>query len=56
MAETAPMTSYVGKKHPMAHRKPPARTVFKKKKATTGGTKHSGSIRTSGPGGMGGGA
>jgi len=55
MAESAPMTSYVGKKHPMSHRKPPARTVFKKKKATTGGTKHSGSIRTSGPGGMGGG-
>ncbi len=48
MAETAPMKSYVGKKHPMSYRKPPAKTVFKKKKATTGGTKHSGSISTSG--------
>ncbi len=47
MAESAPVTSYVSKKHPMAHRKPPAKTVFKKKKATTGGTKHSGSISTS---------
>lgn len=50
MAETAPMTTYAGRKrkHPLANRKPPAKTVFKKKKATTGGTKHSGSISTSG--------
>ena len=47
MAESAPMKSYVGKRHPASHRKPPAKTVFKKKKATTGGTKHSGSISTS---------
>ena len=47
MAETAMVTSYVGKKHPAGYRKPPAKTVFKKKKATTGGTKHSGSINTS---------
>lgn len=54
MAESAPMKTYAGK-HPAGRRKPPAKTVFKKKKATTGGTKHSGSIKTSGPGGMGGG-
>jgi hypothetical protein len=44
------MTTYAGKKrrHPASYRKPPAQTVFKKKKATTGGTKHSGSIKTSG--------
>jgi len=50
MAETAPVTSYAGakkKRHPASYRKPPAKTVFKKKKATTGGTKHSGSINTS---------
>lgn len=52
MAETAMVTTYVkgGKKrrHPASYRKPPARTVFKKSKSTTGGTKHSGSITTSG--------
>ena len=52
MAEIAPMTTYAGpkkfKRHPASYRKPPARTVFKKRKATTGGTKHSGSISTSG--------
>lgn len=55
MAESAPVTTYVkgGKKrrHPASYRKPPAKTVFKKRKATTGGTKHSGSIKTS-SGGM----
>jgi len=48
MAESAPMKTYAGKRHPASYRKPPAKTVFKKKKATTGGTKHSGSITTSG--------
>jgi len=52
MAETAPVTSYApsGKKkrHPMSRPKP-AKTVFKKRKATTGGTKHgSDGISTSG--------
>ena len=54
MAETAMVTTYVkgGKRrHPASYRKPPAKTVFKTiKKATTGGTKHSGSISTSGGG------
>jgi len=50
MAETAPMKTYAGKRHPASYRKPPARTVFKKSKSTTGGTKHSGSISTSGGG------
>jgi hypothetical protein len=48
------MTTYVGgkkRRHPASYRKPPAQTVFKKRKATTGGTKHSGSIKTS-SGGM----
>jgi len=49
MAEIAPVKSYVGaKRHPAGYRKPPALTPFKKKKASTGGTKHSGSIKTSG--------
>jgi hypothetical protein len=54
VAETATMTTYVGgkkRRHPASYRKPPARTVFKKSKSTTGGTKHSGSIKTS-SGGM----
>lgn len=50
MAEMAPVKSYAGRRNP-AKRKAPAKTVFKKKKATTGGTKHSGSINTGGGGG-----
>jgi len=50
MAESAPVTTYVkgGKRrHPASYRKPPHKTVFKKSRSTTGGTKHSGSISTS---------